>query len=277
MLQWLKVLPYLAIEEKISVFITWDPLCNFIVSTWDPHSIKHHLPRTHLKQPVTHVRGIFTDRKTLVYDPLRDVAQCQLPTHNILPSCSCSLPQLRQIGPSGTFEELFCTYCDPKLCWLFLKIAKQLEFSYAGYFCNIIIIIGANCKSGYWKTLSQHLFDSAGIWYWNTNCNNVSLRKTYSISYLPVIISILQIAESYWKYCSSVEVQRKGNTLLLLGPSLDKYSLNKHKKMLILEPFCKILKCIIWCKISTFIFDLGFVFFWIPFKAYDKWKYNDVS
>lgn len=64
------------------------PFHNLIVSSWDPHLIKHHLLRAHLIQPVTHVRA---NSQTENWSMTKgDVAQYQMPTHNILPPCSCS-------------------------------------------------------------------------------------------------------------------------------------------------------------------------------------------
>lgn len=126
MVQWLNVLPHLAILEHISAFTESHatPFLNLIVSTWDPHSIKHHLVGVHLKQPVTHVAARFTDRKTLVYDPVRcgsvPAAYSQYPAALLL-----FLTTAQTNWSLWDFLKLFCTYCDLKLSWLFSKIAKQ--------------------------------------------------------------------------------------------------------------------------------------------------------
>lgn len=153
------------------------PYRNLIVSTWDPHSIKHHLVRAHLKQPVTHVRARFTDRKTMVYDPVRcgsmPAAYSQYPAALLL-----FLTTAQTNWSLWDFVELFCTYCDLKLCRLFSKNCKAISNFSAGYFCNIIVITYANCKSGYWKILKQHIL----IWQecdLYANWDYMSLRKRH--------------------------------------------------------------------------------------------------
>lgn len=146
-----------------------NPFRNLIVSTWDHHSIKHDLVRAHLKQPVTHVRARFTDRKTLVYDQGRcgsiPAASSQYPAPVPL-----FLTTVQTNWSLWDFGELFCTYCDLKLCWLFSKIAKQFAFLMQ-YNCNNWCKLQVNTER-YW----------GGIYFIQMECdlnpnNYVSLRR----------------------------------------------------------------------------------------------------
>lgn len=156
MVQWADVLPDLSLSRSKSVLLEHhtgpQPYCSNLGSPFNKASSCCGVwgggwREGHSKQPVTHTRARITDRKTQVYDPVRcgwmPAAYSQYPArHALVPFHSSD-----KLVPLG-FWQLFCTYCDLKLCWLFWKNCKAVCIFNAGYFCNVVLIIGANCKSG---------------------------------------------------------------------------------------------------------------------------------